>query len=171
VNPATRFVQEFTLFERIDMTTQELAGRKKKVIHLVVFFGFALQILLIEMYLKDIRNIPPVYAFAGVFAFAVVVSLIALGIKGPVSIGLLAAFPVIAYQVYLWLKFGQWVPIPLVEALELSGINYLPVVNTSWEGVQKIGVWIIRLPLSIVVFVLGCMAGYLGSSILNKVRG
>jgi hypothetical protein len=69
------------------------------------------------------------------------------------------------YQVYLWLKYAMWAPIPISTALASMGFDYYSALSTiRWTGIQKILEWLIDLPLSGSLV----MAGLLFSTALNN---
>ncbi len=79
--------------------------------------------------------------------------------------GFFGAIILLAYQAFLWLREGQWTPIPVSSILEIINIDYYSTVDISWTGTQKIVVWLLDLPLSLGIFVfssfLGALIGYL----------
>lgn len=81
------------------------------------------------------------------------------------ALGFFAGFGVLAYQIYLWLKLGQWTPMPLWTLLEWADYDFSSLNNIDWLGIQKIIAWVLDLPLSlsmvVIGFVLGGMVGYL----------
>jgi hypothetical protein len=49
---------------------------------------------------------------------------------------LIMSWPAIfCYQIYYWLKHGDWLPMPLSKAMDLLNVTY---PSTSWVGAQKI---------------------------------
>lgn len=83
--------------------------------------------------------------------------------------GFVAGFGVFAYQVYLWLKLGQWTPMPLWTLLEWAKFDFSSLNNIDWLGVQTIIAWVLNLPLSVslvaIGFALGGAVGYLIGSV------
>lgn len=66
----------------------------------------------------------------------------------------------LGYQVYLWLKIGQWVPIPLSAALTWGGFAFAPIFDVKWLGLRKILIWVLDLPLSVMLIVGSFPLGY-----------
>lgn len=77
------------------------------------------------------------------------------------GLGFFAATLLLAYQAYLWLKEGQWTPIPISSILEKFNIDYYSIINMSWAGAQKIVVWLLDLPLTLGIVVLSGIVGAL----------
>lgn len=68
-------------------------------------------------------------------------SLIALGL----------ALAIVIYQLYLWLRVGQWTPISLVRPLAFLEIDWA-ISPTDWRGFHRI---LDAIPLSLFVFLWG----------------
>lgn len=85
------------------------------------------------------------------------------------ALGFFGSICLLGYQAFLWLREGQWTPIPISSVLGKFNIDYYSLVDISWAGAQKIVVWFLDLPLSlgIVVFggLFGALVGYLISEI------
>lgn len=61
----------------------------------------------------------------------------------------LCAGLVFAYQGYLWLKIGTWVPMPLSTFLTLLGMDLPPIiVSIHWLGIRQIVEWMIDVSLA-----------------------
>jgi hypothetical protein len=59
---------------------------------------------------------------------------------------------VLLYQCTFWLRHGFWTPVELKDAwLWIGG----PYPALRWQGIQKIVLWILSLPFSIVAIVAG----------------
>lgn len=91
-------------------------------------------------------------------------------------VGLLGAFGfisgvgVLIYQLYLWLKLGEWVSMPLSTLLVWLGFDYSSITNIAWVGVQKLVVWCLDLPLSIAAIMLGFAIGYLVGFLVTSIN-
>jgi hypothetical protein len=80
------------------------------------------------------------------------------------SFGLIVLFSaaaVLAYQAILWLHDGQWTALSLRHLWDWAGLGY-PMFK--WLGVQKIAVWVLDLPLSLALLVMGVASLWLGVS-------
>ena len=64
---------------------------------------------------------------------------------------ILAAVLVFFYQVYLWLRAGTWAPMPFYLFFHWLGIDLSPVFNMEWQGVKKIIIFVLELPLSVML--------------------
>jgi hypothetical protein len=64
-----------------------------------------------------------------------------------------------AYQIFHWLKWGRWRPIPLAEGLKWIGLRE---PRLAWGSAQKVLHWLLNLPLSLAlgVFIIGVMLAY-----------
>lgn len=77
------------------------------------------------------------------------------------ALGFFGSICLLGYQVFLWLREGQWTPIPISSVLGKLNIDYYSLVDISWAGAQKILVWLLDLPLSLGIFVFGGLFGAL----------
>jgi hypothetical protein len=77
----------------------------------------------------------------------------------------ITGFCALGYQFLLWLKYGSWSPLAFRLVLELIGVRE---PASSSRGIEKIGAWMLDLPLSgifiisglaITVFGVGMTAG------------
>jgi hypothetical protein len=80
---------------------------------------------------------------------------------------MLAGASVFGYQCYLWLRDGEWTPMPVFRSLHEIGLvtdaGLAGLVNaiegTEWRGLQKIVAWVIgeviTLPASAALFFVG----------------
>ena len=88
---------------------------------------------------------------------------------------ILGSIGVWAYQVYGWLRFGEWTPYPLINELPYSFISSLENGLAEWQGVAKIVAWFLSinlgvwlLPLWGVCFGVGAAMSDVGAEIRNK---
>ena len=77
------------------------------------------------------------------------------------ALGFLAGVATLLSQTYLWLRLGEWIPIPLSALFEWLGIDYLSVLHGVGWGVQSAIVWIADVPLSLVSIAFCFSIGYL----------
>lgn len=84
------------------------------------------------------------------------------------ALGFFAAVCILVYQAVLWLKEGEWTPIPISSVLGKLDIDYYAVVNIRWAGAQKIVVWLLDLPLSFGTVVLGSLVGVLVGNLVHE---
>ena len=73
----------------------------------------------------------------------------------------LVAIGILGYQGYMWLKHGEWLPLPFYWLFAYNGIDLSSVASLEWGGVKKVLVWILELPLSLMMFLLICLCGLL----------
>lgn len=75
------------------------------------------------------------------------------GVVFPTGLILMAATPIIwAYQIFHWLRWGQWQSITIADGLKWVGARE---PQFAWAGVQKVSDFIMSGPLSIMPFVIG----------------
>jgi hypothetical protein len=69
----------------------------------------------------------------------------------------LAAVCILAAQVGWWLYSGDWTAMPVSWALDWAGLAEWRGLHLaeSWQGLAKVCLWLLNLPLSAVLFVLG----------------
>jgi hypothetical protein len=65
-------------------------------------------------------------------------------------LGALGCTGILAVQSFYWLSTGLWWPLPLKIAA-----NCLKSIGSDWVGLQTIFDWILRLPLSLAILVVG----------------
>lgn len=85
------------------------------------------------------------------------------------SLGFLGAVCLLGYQAFLWLKEGQWTPIPISSVFGKLNIDYYSFIDISWAGAQKIVVWLLDLPLSLGIIVFGGLIGVLVGYLVNEI--
>jgi hypothetical protein len=73
--------------------------------------------------------------------------------------GFLLPIGILAYQIYLWLKHGEWHPIPVSSALSYLDVNLTSIYNMEWQGAKKIILWLLNLPFSFVIFISTVVIG------------
>ena len=77
------------------------------------------------------------------------------------ALGFLAGVATLLSQAYLWLRLGEWIPMPLSALFEWLGIDYSFVASLVWTDAQRIMVWIFDSPLSLVLIAFGFANVYL----------
>ncbi len=80
---------------------------------------------------------------------------------GILGCGMLLVIGILAYQSWLWLRLGKWVPFPISTLWDAASA---PRPHASWLGVQAILDWSLDFPISglgflVVIFGL-CVAFY-----------
>lgn len=86
------------------------------------------------------------------------------------AFGFLAGGGIFLYQLYLWLRLGQWVSFPVSTLIVWLGFDYSSVTDIAWIGVRKLVVWILELPLSIASIVAGFAIGYAVGYLVTSAR-
>src|SRR5689334_8714371 len=79
----------------------------------------------------------------------------------PVSVLALLVTPaILTYQIYYWLRWGDWQSIAMSDALRWAGAGE---PHFAWAGVQKISDLVMALPFSAAWFfvVLGLLVGFI----------
>ncbi|WP_018880187.1 hypothetical protein [Thioalkalivibrio sp. ALE9] len=67
-------------------------------------------------------------------------------------VGLLWFAGVLAFQVWHWLREGEWLPLPFRNALEFIGLDPPePLQIEGWAGLSRVLEWAISLPMSVMV--------------------
>lgn len=67
-----------------------------------------------------------------------------------IGLSIFVGLIIFCWQVYIWLKLGYWISMPLVKAFEYFGIDLTPIYYpTDWHGVAKVARWFLSWPLSI----------------------
>lgn len=73
-----------------------------------------------------------------------------LGVGKLIALGaILGSIGVWAYQVYGWLRFGEWTPYPLIHELPYSFISWLDNGLAEWQGLAKIVSWFLSINLGV----------------------
>ena len=73
-----------------------------------------------------------------------------------VGLGLLGAISIWMYQVFSFLRFGQWMPISVLTALSWLEVEWAIFPN-QWLGVYKV---LDFLPLSLVSIIFAAISGW-----------
>lgn len=74
--------------------------------------------------------------------------------------GLFGAIIILGYQVYQWLKNGEWLDITLHKGLYYLEIDLTRITAIEWQGVQRFLFWLLEVPLAAVVAVLSIGIGF-----------
>jgi hypothetical protein len=77
-----------------------------------------------------------------------------------VGLGFLGAVIILGYQIFQWLKTGEWLQMPFYVLFSWLDIDLSVIANITWQGVKKILIWILELPLSLMSIVLGGLIAY-----------
>ncbi len=67
------------------------------------------------------------------------------------SLSLLSVPAIWAYQIYHWLKWGDWLGISLSDGLNWLGLS---APQFTWAGVQKVSDLLMTLPFSLAILLL-----------------
>ena len=66
------------------------------------------------------------------------------------SVGFLCSLLSIGYEIFVWLKTGEWLRLPFYSVFVWLNIDlFTPLQNIEWQGIKKIILWFLELPLSI----------------------
>ncbi len=74
-------------------------------------------------------------------------------------IGFYTAYITLGYQAYYWLRYEEWVSIPLSKVLNIFNIHSDRVLNTDGKGAQDILIWLLQQPFSAVIFITTLLMG------------
>lgn len=77
------------------------------------------------------------------------------------GVGFLGTLLVVGYQLYQWLKTGNWIELPFYFLLTWLKIDLSVIANMEWQGIKKILMWLLELPLSLMSIGLGGVLAYL----------
>jgi hypothetical protein len=76
------------------------------------------------------------------------------------SIGFFCGLLTIGYDVFVWLKTGEWMNTPFYSVFIWLNIDpFTPVHNISWQGIKKILLWFLEMPLFLMFMILGAALG------------
>jgi hypothetical protein len=75
--------------------------------------------------------------------------------------GFLGTVLVLGYQIYQWLKTGVWIAVPFYFLFTWLKIDLSVIGNMEWQGIKKILIWLLELPLSLMSIALGGVLAYL----------
>jgi hypothetical protein len=78
-----------------------------------------------------------------------------------IGCGLFLTISILGYQLYLWLRNGEWLSIPLYKPLQYLGISFIGILDLEWEGLQKCIFWLLEKPLAGVIGVSSLTIGWL----------
>lgn len=80
---------------------------------------------------------------------------------------ILGAAAIILYQVYHWLKFGQWIEMPFSNILSKVDISISNESQFKWKGVAKIFIWIFKQSSALVMAILGFIITTIGFNTMD----
>ena len=93
------------------------------------------------------------------------------------EVGLLGPAAVWLYQSYLWLRSGDWTPLPLIKVMPDSWLYWLESAVEGWGGVEKIVVWLVSVNLGIwllallpVGFCIGTLGNWMQSHAIKEAK-
>ncbi len=77
---------------------------------------------------------------------------------GVVVVAIICGVGIFAWQIYAWLKFGDWISIPLSTGLEIIGFDLTSIYHPpDWFGVMKIIRWFLDWPLSLCLPIIAAL--------------
>lgn len=80
--------------------------------------------------------------------------MVALFVQCMLAAAFLAPAAVLGYQAVYWLRHGQWHGLTLWDGLAFLGIDVVvPPPGEAWEGVVKIVLYLLGMPLSLWLFI------------------
>lgn len=84
------------------------------------------------------------------------------------SLLIVASIGVVCYQIYLWLRLGAWVPMPLSHAFAQMGIDtFSSVTDISWVGLKKVIEWLLDVSVAVWLLVLAMICAVIGNPDTN----
>ena len=84
--------------------------------------------------------------------------------------GLLGGILVFGYQIKQWLKTGVWIEFPFILMFTWLKIDLSVIANMEWQGIKKILVWFLELPLSLMLIALGVALASLLIAVTSSLR-
>jgi hypothetical protein len=79
----------------------------------------------------------------------------------------LAGLSILVYQLFLWLKYGFWMPREFREAWDMFGVGYW---RPNWGGVNQIVEWLRTCPLTGGLITIGIILMTLWAWLLDTPR-
>ena len=80
---------------------------------------------------------------------------------------ILCAAAIILYQVYHWLKIGQWIEMPFYNILSKVDISIGNESQFEWKGIAKIFIWISNQSSALVMAILGFIITIIGRNTMD----
>jgi len=85
------------------------------------------------------------------------------------SVGFLCSLLSIGYEIFIWLKTGEWLHLSFYSVFVWLNIDlFAPLQKIEWQGIKKIFLWYLELPLSIGLIVTGAIFGGLFYAIFSR---
>lgn len=82
------------------------------------------------------------------------------------ALAFLGPLAVIGFQIFYWLKTGDWFPLSFVDALDYIGIDASGLKYTSdWRGLARAVLWVLELPLSLTIIGVGFALVFIGGKV------
>lgn len=90
---------------------------------------------------------------------------------GGIGLSFLAAFGLVAYQIIVWARSGEWHQLPLSLLLEAFGIHLIwPFLATDWVGLAKVAKWLLGVHVSVYVALIGALLSWMLGSLIHRAR-
>ena len=84
------------------------------------------------------------------------------------GICILSAVSIFVYQGYIWFRMGSWLSLPtskfILPLLPDEILNWL-LEPTDWVGVAKVIIWLLDIPFSLMLLIVGFLFFVLGENI------
>ena len=82
------------------------------------------------------------------------------------ALAFLGPLAVVGFQIFYWLKTGDWFPLLLVDASDYIGIDASGLKYTSdWRGLARAVLWVLELPLSLTIIGVGLALAFIGGKV------
>lgn len=84
-------------------------------------------------------------------------------------IAFIASLSGIGYEVFVWLKNGEWLHLQFFVVFDWLKVDVFSFMEKiEWQGLKKIMVWYLELPLSLGLVATGAVLATVFYSIFNK---
>lgn len=88
---------------------------------------------------------------------------------GIFSLGFFASLISVGYEIFVWLKNGEWPHLSFYAVFMWLNLDpFTPVNKIEWQGIRKILLWCLELPLSIGLMGLSALLAYTFYAIFSR---
>ena len=84
-------------------------------------------------------------------------------------LSVIVAIGFVIWQIYNWAKTGVWIHLPLSTAFRHYGYDLDLIYNPqNWVGVAKIAQWLLKIPITLCILILGGGMSYFLLTLINE---
>lgn len=83
--------------------------------------------------------------------------------------GVLFAISIWGWQIFSWLRTGEWTSLPFSEVFQRFAIDLSFIYNPrSWQGLAQVGRWVLATPMAVALPICGLLAARLVRAFISR---